>query len=231
MDSVARARADRTVGSTSGPRIARAAGDGRAGARAATLGASLALAGTSRIAADAIDAVLRSALVRAAAGLPGASSGTQTPAEHQVPFAQSESALQCRCTRPGPQLKGAHVCVWRAGRRRRRRTRRRAWPFLPRRRRCGRRRSCLDRSGSRMDSVAAPPQTVLSDAQALRVPCGRQTWLSRCRRSPRRRTLRTVLRRRDRSRPVDARARRALMVAAAGARCAFFATQAWLLSQ
>src|SRR5438445_13632580 len=70
MDSVASACADRTVGSASGPRIARAAGDGRAGARAATLGASLALAGTSRIAADAIDAVLRSALVRAAAGLP-----------------------------------------------------------------------------------------------------------------------------------------------------------------
>src|SRR5439155_116714 len=66
VGSVASACADRTVGSASGPRIARAAGDGRAGARAATLGASLALAGTSRIATDAIDAVLRSALVRAA---------------------------------------------------------------------------------------------------------------------------------------------------------------------
>jgi len=70
MDSVARACADRAVGSASGPCIARAAGDGRAGAHAAILGASLALAGTSRIAADAIDAVWRSALVRAAAGLP-----------------------------------------------------------------------------------------------------------------------------------------------------------------
>jgi len=46
---------------------------------------------------------------------PGASSGTQTPAEHQVPFAQSESALQLPLHAAGPQLKGAHVCVWRAG--------------------------------------------------------------------------------------------------------------------
>jgi len=46
---------------------------------------------------------------------PGASSGTQTPAEHQVPLEQSESALQLPVHAVGPQLKGAHVCVWRAG--------------------------------------------------------------------------------------------------------------------
>jgi len=46
---------------------------------------------------------------------PGARSGTQTPAEHQVPFAQSESALQLPLHAAGPQLKGAHVCVCRAG--------------------------------------------------------------------------------------------------------------------
>ena len=46
---------------------------------------------------------------------PGASSGTQTPAEHQVPLEQSESALQLPVHAVGPQLKGAHVCVWSAG--------------------------------------------------------------------------------------------------------------------
>src|SRR5205085_9088926 len=46
---------------------------------------------------------------------PGASSGTQTPAEHQVPLEQSESALQLPVHAVGPQLKGAPVSVWSAG--------------------------------------------------------------------------------------------------------------------
>jgi hypothetical protein len=46
---------------------------------------------------------------------PCASSGMQMPPEHQVPLEQSESALQLPVHAVGPQLKGAHVCVWRAG--------------------------------------------------------------------------------------------------------------------
>ena len=46
---------------------------------------------------------------------PCASSATQTPAEHQLPAVQSESALQLPLHALGPHENGAHVCVWTAG--------------------------------------------------------------------------------------------------------------------
>jgi hypothetical protein len=46
---------------------------------------------------------------------PCASSGTQTPAEHQLPFPQSGSALQLPLQAVGPQVNGAQLCVWTAG--------------------------------------------------------------------------------------------------------------------
>ena len=46
---------------------------------------------------------------------PCASSATQTPAEHQLPAVQSESASQSPLHALGPHENGAHVCVWTAG--------------------------------------------------------------------------------------------------------------------
>ena len=46
---------------------------------------------------------------------PGPSSGMQTPAEHQLPAVQSESALQFPLQAVALHVKGAHACVWTAG--------------------------------------------------------------------------------------------------------------------
>src|SRR5207237_3582050 len=69
VGSVARAAADGAVGGAGGPHVAGGAGDGRAGTGGARLCASLALSGACGVTADAVDAVLRSALIRTPAGL------------------------------------------------------------------------------------------------------------------------------------------------------------------
>jgi len=164
---------------------------------------------------------------------PGVSSGTQTPAEHQSPFEQSESALQFPVQPVGPQLKGAHVCVCTAGQA--------PAPSqdspsvaIP-----------AEQEGARHDvelpgyvqpagwtPSQLPPQTVPSEAQALRAPCGAPvageqvptlpatSHASHC--PPQARSQQNP----SAQEPVAHSWSPPQALA-----CAFFATQAWLLSQ
>ena len=104
---------------------------------------------------------------------PGPSSVTQTPAEHQLPVEQSESALQLPVHAVAPQTKGVQVWVWTAGQ-----------PPAPLQEAASVAVPAAH-DGARQEVESPgyvhaagwtpsqlPPQAVPSVAHALRVPCG-----------------------------------------------------------
>jgi hypothetical protein len=104
---------------------------------------------------------------------PCVSSGTQTPAEHQLPLVQSESALQLPAHAVGPQENGVQSCVCSAGHDPAPSQDAESVAVVPAQEAA---RQDTELPGKVQDAVCVPSQLpaqrVPSEAQGPRVPCG-----------------------------------------------------------